>query len=247
MRHNFQLTSYKWILVGFCLLVMSGCTGVPKLAKFEKKSEPPAGLRLKAIDNETQAEACRLTAIKLAAAEKDEHAIAQFEQARKLDPKIEGVAHSLAVLYDRQGRLDAAQREYEQAISESWRDADVHNDFGYFLYSRGDYEQARTQLERALKINEEHPKAPINLAMVEAAEGRYDEAFELFEQALGPAAAHHNIGLLKMRSGRLAEGLASLKQASALDPSLDSAAILEAYYSPTPKSGSAVLPAGYEK
>jgi len=242
--NNFQLTSYHWISVGFCLLVMSGCTGAPKVAK---KSEPPAGLRLKAIDNHTQAEACRLTAIELAAHEKDEHAIAQFVQARKLDPDIEGIAHSLAVLYDRQGRVDAAQREYERALSESWRDADVHNDYGYFLYSRGDYEQARTHLERALKINEEQPKARINLAMVEAAEGQYEAAFQLFEQALGPAAAHHNIGLLKMRAGRQAEGLASLKQASALDPSLDSAAILEAYYAPTPATGSEILPAGYAR
>lgn len=240
--NRFKQASSRWMTAGLFVLLMSGCTGAPKVVK---KSEPPAALRLKAIDNHTQAEACRLTAIELAAHEKDEHAIAQFEQARKLDPDMEGIAHPLAVLYDRQGRLDAAQREYEHALKESSRDADIHNDYGYFLYSRGDQDAARTHLERALKLNNEHPKVRINLAMVEATQGKYDAAFQLFEEALGPAAAHHNIGLLKMRAGRQAEGLASLKQASVIDPSLDSEAILEAYYSPKAATGSEILPAGY--
>lgn len=219
-------TRYYWVCIAICCWSMSttGCSLTSKAPRVTSQSSE--GLRLRSIDQQTKAEACRLTALELASAEKDEHAIAQLEQARQLAPNLKGIAHPLAVLYDRQGRLDAAQREYERALEEDPRSADVLNDYGYFLYSRGDFAEARQRLEQALARNAQHPKARINLAMVLAAEERYDEAFTHFEQALGPAAAHHNIGLLQLRSGMRDNGLAQLHQASARDPSLDSANVL---------------------
>lgn len=226
-----------------CLFMMTGCAGLTTPLSHGNPGED--GLRLEAIDQRMQAEACRLTAMELAAHEKDEHAIAQFEQARKLDPNLKGIAHPLAVLYDRQQRLDAAQREYERATTESPRNADVHNDFGYFLYSRGDYANARKQLEQALSLNSEHSKAQINLAMVLAAEGEYEEAFDYFEQALGPAAAHHNVGVLQFRAGNREEALAHLQKSAATDPSLGSAEMLTTLMNVSDQTE--ILPVGYSK
>lgn len=237
-------TRYYWAWITFCccLLTSTGCSLTPKAPRVTSQSSD--GLRLRAIDQQTKAEACRLTALELATAEKDEHAIAQFEQSRQLAPNLKGIAHPLAVLYDRQGRLDAAQREYERALQEDPRNADVLYDYGYFLYSRGDFAGARQRLDQALARNAQHPKARINLAMVLAAEERYDEAFGHFEQALGPAAAHHNIGLLQMRAGRQQEAIAHLQQSAATDPSLRSDQLL-ATLSHTISPESRIMPVGF--
>ena len=184
------------------------------------------------IDTRTQAEACRRTAIELAAHEKDDHAIAQLERSRELDPQIKGVAHLLAVLYDRQGRMDAADREYQQALKESKHDADVHNDYGYFLYCRGDLARAEQMLQLALRQNKDHAKAQLNLGLILASQGRMDESYRMFEKAVGPAAAHHNLGLLLIRNGQREEGFKHLQQAAQADPSLQSETILTQLQNP---------------
>ncbi|QDT35397.1 tetratricopeptide repeat protein [Thalassoglobus polymorphus] len=237
-------TFIKTALVAVLLVTTCGCTGLTGYMPIGRSTED--GLSLRSIDQQTQAEACRLTALELAAHEKDEHAISQFEQARKFDPTIKGIAHPLAVLYDRQGRLDAAQREYAKAIAESPKDADVLNDFGYFLYSRGEPEQAAVKLKRALELQPNHLKAAVNLAMVRAKQGKYDEAFVYFEKAQGPAAAHRNIGLLQLRAGQTESALAHLRKSSVIDPSLGSGELLAALPASSKEAGqSQVLPASY--
>ena len=237
-----QSSETKLLLLLACLLVQPGCAGLKNALPVVSKSKDH--LPLKSVDQHTKAEACRLTGLELAAHEKDEHAISQLEQARKLEPGLKGVAYPLAVLYDRQGRLDAAQREYERALLESPKDADLRNDYGYFLYSRKSYDESKKQLEQALKLKQTHPKARINLAMTLAAEGRLEEAHAQFEEALGPAAAHHNIGLILFKSGRREEALAHLQQAAQIDPSLNSQTLLTALSNET-AGRSAVMPASY--
>jgi len=239
-----QSSKTKLLLLFACLLVQPGCASFKNALPAVSKSKDH--LPLKSVDQHTKAEACRLTGLELAAHEKDEHAISQFEQARKLEPEMKGIAYPLAVLYDRQGRLDAAQREYERALIESPKDADLRNDFGYFLYSRKNYTESKKQLEQALKLNQNHPKARINLAMTLASQGQLEEAHAQFEEALGPAAAHHNIGLILFKSGRKDEALAHLQQAAQIDPSLNSQSLLTALSEDT-AGRSAVIPASYSE
>jgi len=150
----------------------------------------------------------------------DEEAIAQYLVARSIDPKVKGVAHPLAVLYDRAGKMDAAEREYRIAIAEQADNADLLSDHGYFLYSRGKHDEAETTLRSALKIQPKHHQATVNLALVVGARGNYDESQRLFTEAIGPAAALHNIGMLKLRAGDQAGAIENLKVASSQDPSL---------------------------
>lgn len=204
--------------LGLLLVVTSGCAISRDLVS--RGDTRGDHVRLKAIDARTQADACRRTAVELASREKDEHAIAQFERARQLDPKISGIAHPLAVLLDRQGRMDAAEREYQRALKESPRNADLFNDYGYFLYNRGDLAEAEHMLERSLELSPTHPKAALNLGMVLARRSDFDGAFRQFEAAVGPAAAHHNVGMLLMKQGREAEAVTHFEQAIQRDPSL---------------------------
>lgn len=138
--------------------LLAGCAGLDSLSSLTGAKAGLAG-----SEQRMQAEACRATGEQLAAAERDEQAIAQMLRARQLNPGIRGTAHPLAVLYDRQRMLDAAEREYQQALRELPRSADVRNDYGYFLYSRGDYLRGEAELRAALKLRPDHPQARLNL------------------------------------------------------------------------------------
>jgi len=150
----------------------------------------------------------------------DDEAIAQYLVARSLDPKVKGVAHPLAVLYDRAGKMDAAEREYRLALVEQGDNADLLSDYGYFLYSRGKHDEAESTLRTALKKQPKHHQGTVNLALVVGARGNYDESQRLFTEAMGPAAALHNIGMLKLRAGDRVGAIENLRGASSQDPSL---------------------------
>lgn len=222
-----QATLLNRLLSATLLAMLSGCQfitpGGALMANKVVQESAADSLRLKSIDAHTQAEACRLTGLELAKSEKDEHAIAQFEKARKLDPGLKGVAYPLAVLYDRQGKLDLAEREYQRAIKERPHDADVLSDYGYFLYTYRDPLQAESVLKQALKRDSKHQKAQVNLGLVLARQGKYKEAYSSFEAALGPAAAHQNVGMLLAQAGQQQQAIVHLRQAVERDPSLTQA------------------------
>jgi len=150
----------------------------------------------------------------------DREAVEQYLAARKLDPQLRGVAHPLAVLFDRAGQGDAAEREYRTALVERPGDADVLCDYGYFLHGRRRFEAAETTLRSALNRQPDHQQATVNLALVVGTQGNYEESRRLFERAIGPAAALHNVGMLKLQAGDREAGLADLRTAAGLDPSL---------------------------
>ena len=81
-------------------------------------------------------------------------------------------------------------------------------------------------LQLALRQEKDHSKAQLNLGLILASEGRMDESYRMFEKAVGPAAAHHNVGMLLIRNGQREQGLEHLQQAAQADPSLHSESIL---------------------
>lgn len=178
----------------------------------------------------------------------DREAIAAYLEVRQLKPSAVGVAHALAVLYDRSGMTDAAIREYQTALQESPGNADVHCDYGYFLYSTGHDHQAEASLRQSLRLVPDHRQATINLALVVGNQGRYDEALNLFTQAIGPAAAMHNVGMLKLRAGETVAAQQMLAEASRRDPSIhQSSQVLSRLQSPgTQGAESAEVLAGHQ-
>jgi Tfp pilus assembly protein PilF len=150
----------------------------------------------------------------------DSEAIQAYLDVRKLDPTAKGVAHALAVLYDRSGMTDAAAKEYQTALKESPQNADLRCDYGYFLYSTGRDAEAEESLKESLRLSPDHRQATINLALLVGHQGRYDEALTLFTKAIGPAAALHNVGLLKLQAGETIAAKQMLAEASRRDPSI---------------------------
>ena len=84
--------------------------------------------------------------------------------------------YNLALAYHGIGNPDSAKVAYQRAIElereMEQRDASLYNSYGYFLYQQGEYEQAKEQLQTALEIQPDHPKAKRTLNAVEIALGQ---------------------------------------------------------------------------
>lgn len=217
------------VVSGGCASVTSGMRSVPQMLTSIEPSESPLARQPVLADPENQELEIALATAQLAEERAmDAEAIVAYEQVRQLNPKQPGVAHSLAVLYDRSEMTDAAQREYAAALAESPRDVNVLCDYGYFLYSAGRLPEAEKTLRQAVSVEPTHRTSTVNLAVVLATQGQYDEAKSLFEKAIGPAAALHNIGMFKLRHGQTAEGQGMIAAALQMDPSLkQSMAVLD--------------------
>lgn len=220
MASRTYVPSYCVLFVVMTLL--TGCGRVmlrPDSAAIEPLSQ---------VSERGKAEACRRTAEELASHGREVQAIEQLERARRYDPKIRGVAHHLAVLLDRQGRMDAADREYRLAFDESPRDADLLSDFGFFQYELGNLDEAAELLRKALKQDGKHTQSLVNLGTVLGEQRKYDESWEAFSKGVGPAAAHHNLGVIKARHGDIEGARNHLSDAIRRDPGLVQAvAVLE--------------------
>ncbi len=217
-------------IVGFALLcagsvLSSGCSLLNPLTRSakevthlpaERTSQPRPPLAVQSNPLAIALETARL------AEERgmDREAIAAYLEVRQRAPEHAGISHPLAVLYDRSGMTDAAAKEYAQALRENPKSADVHCDYGYFLYSTGEVVDAERVLRQAIQLDAGHQQAKVNLALVLGHQGKFDESESLFTEAIGPAAAKHNVGMLKLRAGDRAGAKQYLQEAAKRDPSI---------------------------
>ncbi len=167
------------------------------------------------------AKLCLAAGGELDAAGHAREAIAQYERARQLDPTLAGLSWRLGVLFGRLGENTKADTEFRAACAMFPENANLLNDYGYFLVEAGWLDQAESRLRRALEIDGSHPQARSNLGILLARQGRLQESFDVFAAAVGPAAAHHNIGVILAQQGKTAEAKQAFHQALAISPGLE--------------------------
>jgi tetratricopeptide (TPR) repeat protein len=92
--------------------------------------------------------------------------------------------NQLGAIYGRAGRLDDAQRQFEQAIALEPRLAEAHANLASVYGQRGEIERAIKELELALSYEPGNLLALRNLAFAYAQTGRTDEARELLQRSL---------------------------------------------------------------
>ena len=96
----------------------------------------------------------------------------------------------------------------------------MFSDLGYYYFKRDNLSDAERSFARPSRSIRSTPKALTNLGMVLAAEKRFDESFEVFSKAVGPAAAHSNVGVLMAKQGRNDDARKEFHEALALDSTL---------------------------
>lgn len=117
-------------------------------------------------------------------------AVACFERERHLDPDDGRNLASLGQAYARLGRLEDADRAYSDAIATGLRDAAVLYNHGVALERLDRPADARAAYARAVEVDSTFAEAWNNLGVLDAREGRLDEAIARWRIALRHAPLH---------------------------------------------------------
>jgi protein O-mannosyl-transferase len=129
-----------------------------------------------------------------------------------------GLGHELF----RQGKVDEAIRECEDAVRIDPRYDPAYSNLGRFFAEKRDYAAAITNLETAISLSPRDTKPRNNLGNVFYLQGRYPEAKAQFTEALrldpGHTDALNNLGLVCEKLGQPGEAIRSFRQAIALRP-----------------------------
>lgn len=89
---------------------------------------------------------------------------------------------NLGYLYERQGKMELAEREYKKAIGKDRKNWLAHYNLGNIYARRGDWDRAEGFYERALRINRDADLLN-NLAYVLKEKGEYCRALRLLREA----------------------------------------------------------------
>jgi Tfp pilus assembly protein PilF len=140
------------------------------------------------------------------------------------------LAHNhLGAVWLREGRLDAARPEFEQALRYAPDYVEAHNNLGVALEGAGRLSEALAEFRRALQLRPADAAARANLAGAHARLGNVwlsqnqpGRAAEEFAESLQIEpenfAVHNNFGIALSRLGRLAEAIAHYETALRLQP-----------------------------
>lgn len=111
-------------------------------------------------------------------------AVRALEAALQQYPDSSELRYDLALLYERQGRLDDLEYQLRQVIEADPRSAHAYNALGYTLADRNlRLDEARTLIERAYALRPDDPAILDSMGWVRFRQGDLDGALQYLEQA----------------------------------------------------------------
>ncbi|MDY7230884.1 social motility TPR repeat lipoprotein Tgl [Hyalangium rubrum] len=135
------------------------------------------------------------------------------------------IHYNLGIQAQQAGNIQEALSEYQKAVTLDPENADARNALGLVLHeSFRRPVEAIEHYEKALELRPNFSEARTNLANVHLAQGRYDEAIKLYEQALNdmlyptPFIAQGNMGWAYYKKGDTAKALENIRAAVTLNP-----------------------------
>jgi tetratricopeptide (TPR) repeat protein len=121
------------------------------------------------------------------------------------------------------GRTKEAAAAYRRVAQLDESAAYAHSNLCYLEMQVGDMDAAADACLAALAVDATFVPALNNLALLRAASGKPAEAFELFASAGGVAAAHYNIGMVRLAQREFAAALTAFEAAYHENPAFDAA------------------------
>ena len=113
------------------------------------------------------------------------------------------------------GKLDAALKEYQDAIRSDAKLAEAHNNLGTVHFAAGRFEQAATAFRRACELDAEYGQAFFNLALAQIRLGQQKEANEMLDAALR---SYNSTGAAHLSAGRYQEAEQAFRGMLQIDP-----------------------------
>ncbi len=128
--------------------------------------------------------------------------------------------HRLARVHEQKNDAEMAHALYEETMRQNPTSAAFFNDFGWFLLSIGELQDAYGCLQKANSMTPDSPKYMMNLAICITKMGRYPEAFLQFKKAANgnSAVAYTNLAAIQYEDGKLPAAKESIQKALTADP-----------------------------
>ena len=133
------------------------------LAKAEAAGGEPADIRF-------------ARAVLLVKQNKNDEALAAFDQLASADPQNAAVQYQRGVLFDKLGQKDKAVDAYKKTTQIDAGNALAWFDLGVIYYNKGDYKNALTAYQSSVKADDSNARAHANLASTYRQLERYAEA-----------------------------------------------------------------------
>jgi predicted O-linked N-acetylglucosamine transferase (SPINDLY family) len=145
-----------------------------------------------------------------------------YRRAAELAPEDAGIPYNLALLFQRQGRLDEAGAWYQRAIEINAGLAQAHNNLGNIHLLAQRHAAAADCYRRALELDPQGIEALFNLGMALTGLGRDDEALACYRDVLRrqprDADAMCALGAIFSARGADDEAIVWYRRASQADP-----------------------------
>jgi Tfp pilus assembly protein PilF len=149
-------------------------------------------------------------------------ALADFEEAARLDPASAELRNNCGVLRRALGDLDGALAAFEEALRCNPRSAEAFNNRGVVRLMRGDAARALADFNEAVRLSPSYVNALSNRGVARIELGDFAGALADFDQVLradpGNLDAARNRALARREAGDLAGAAADLDQALARTP-----------------------------
>jgi lipoprotein NlpI len=152
----------------------------------------------------------------------DDRAIAEFNEAIRLDPKFAYAYSSRGLAYDHKGDLGHADPDYNEAIRLDPKYAQAYFNRGNAYYQTGDDDRAIADYSEAIRLDPKYAYAYNNRGTAYDRKGDDDRAIADYNEAirLDPkfAQAYSSRGLTYYQKGDLDHAIADYGEAIRLDP-----------------------------
>jgi tetratricopeptide (TPR) repeat protein len=116
--------------------------------------------------------------------DRDDEAIAEFEEALRIRPDLAAARVNLGLALERRKNIDAALEQYRQAVRYEPTLAEAHYNLGVILANRGQNDEAIVEFQNTLKYKPDQANAHYNLATCLDGQGKCAEAMLSWREAL---------------------------------------------------------------
>jgi tetratricopeptide (TPR) repeat protein len=116
--------------------------------------------------------------------DRDDEAIAEFEEALRIRPDLAEVRFNLGAALECRKNIDAALEQYRQAVRYEPTLAEAHYNLGVILANRGQNDEAIVEFQNTLKYKPDQANAHYNLATCLDGQGKCAEAMLSWREAL---------------------------------------------------------------
>ena len=157
-------------------------------------------------------------------------AIANFDEAIRLDPKIAAAYNDRGILYQAKGDYDKAIADYDEAIRIDPKNVEPHNNRAAAYQVKRDYDKAIADYDEAIRIDPKRVEPHNNRGILYQAKGDYDNAIADYDEAIridpnlairiDPkySLAYYDRGSLHQAKGDYDKAIADYDEAIRIDP-----------------------------